>query len=117
MFLNIHARIAAMLAMMVVTSGLLTGCVTINPGPSVPTVDMKAPTLPPIPIDTTKSFEAQVEELKVGFAKVYCPVRESPIADALADEGKRLWNEIAARAQQQGAPIPGFDPHDPKMCQ
>jgi hypothetical protein len=113
----VNRRMGAIMIAGVIASGLLTGCVNINPGPSVPTVDVNVPTLPPIPIDTTKSFEAQVEELKTGFAKVYCPVRNSPIADALADEGKRLWNEIAARAQQQGAPIPGFDPDDPEMCQ
>lgn len=116
MFFTVR-RIAVAAAGGVAAIGLLTGCITVSPPSGTPTVAVTAPTFPPIPIDTTKSFEQQVEELKVGFAKIYCPVRNTPVADAFADEGKRLWNEIAARAQSQGAPVPGFDPRDPKMCQ
>jgi PBP1b-binding outer membrane lipoprotein LpoB len=116
MFFATRRLIAAIIGG-VVASGLLSGCVSIDPKPTVPTVAVTAPSLPPIPVDTSKSFEEQVEELKTGFAKVYCPVRNTPLADALADEGKRLWNEIASRAQGQGVAIPGFDPGDPKMCQ
>ena len=114
-FANRH--MAATVAGGVIAIGLLAGCVSVDPKPAVPTVNVSPPALPSIPIDTTKSFEEQVEELKTGFAKLYCPVRNTPVADGLIDEAKHLWNGIAAEAQKQGAPIPGFDPHDPKMCQ
>lgn len=101
----------------VVAIGLLSGCVTIDSKPAIPTVDITTPTLPSIPVDATKPLGAHAEEWKVAFAKIYCPLRNTPIADAIADEGKHLWNEFAAEAQRQGAPVPGFDPSDPKMCQ
>lgn len=101
----------------VVAIGLLSGCINIDPKPTLPTVNVSMPTIPPIPIDTTKPLGIHAEEWKRGFAKIYCPLRNSPIADAIADEGKRLWNEFAAEAQSQGAPVPRFDPKDPQMCQ
>lgn len=110
-------RVTAATAGGVVAIGLLSGCVNIDPKPTLPTVNVSMPTIPPIPIDTTKPLEVHAEEWKAGFAKIYCPLRNTPIADAVADEGKRLWNEFAAEAQSQGAPVPGFDPSDPKMCQ
>lgn len=116
MFFTIR-RIGAAVAGGVVAVGLMSGCVSVNPGPTAPSVGVTAPTLPSIPIDTKKSIDEQMAELKTGFAKVYCPVRESELGKAIADEGKRLWNEIAARAQQQGAPVPAFDLDDPKLCQ
>jgi len=117
MFLNIHARIAVMMAMVVATTGLLTGCVNIDPGPGAPSVGVTMPTIAPVPTDPTKPLGVHAEEWKGVFAKIYCPVRTSDLGRAIAEEGKRLWNEFAAEAQRQGAPIPGFDPSDPKMCQ
>lgn len=101
-----------------VAIGFLSGCVTIDPKPTLPSVNVTMPTIAPIPIDTTKPLEVHAEEWKNNFLKnVYCPLRNTPIADAVADEGKRLWNEFAAEAQRQGVPIPEFNPADPKNCQ
>ena len=97
--------------------GLLSGCVNIEPKPTLPTVNVSMPAIPSVPIDTTKPLEVHAEEWKAAFAKIYCPLRNTPVADAIADEGKRLWNEFAAEAQRQGVSIPAFDPSDPKMCQ
>lgn len=117
MFFNIHARIAAMVAMAVAATGLLTGCVNIDPGPGVPSVGVTMPTIAPVPIDPSRSLKEHGEWWKGEFAKLYCPLREHEIGDAIANEGKRLWNEFAAEAQRQGAPIPPFDPAGPGMCQ
>lgn len=75
------------------------------------------PTIAPVPVDPSRSLEDHAKWWRGEFAKLYCPLREHEIGDAIANEGKRLWNEFAAEAQRQGAPIPGFDPGDPKMCQ
>jgi hypothetical protein len=101
----------------VVAIGLLSGCVNVDSPSGTPTVNVSMPTIPSIPIDPSKPLEVHAEEWKGAFAKIYCPLRNTPIADAVADEGKRLWNVFAAEAQRQGAPVPGFDLSDPKMCQ
>lgn len=105
----------------VMVVGLLSGCITVDQKPVLPSVDVSIPTMPTIPgvpIDPSKPLGVHAEEWKRDFfANIYCPLRNTPIADAIADEGKRLWNELAQEAQRQGAPIPPFDPSDPKMCQ
>lgn len=115
MFFGMRRMIAAILGG-VVMIGLLTGCVTVTPGPgtAAPTATMALPT---IPVDTSKSIDEQMTEIKTGFAKVYCPVRNTPLASAIAEEGKGLWNDLANRAKAQGVIIPTFDPGDPQICQ
>lgn len=112
MFFKYQQMIAVVLGGIFVT-GLLSGCVSTTPGPNPQTTV----TLPAIPVDTSKSFDEQMAEIKTGFAKVYCPVRNTPLANAIAEEGKGLWNELAKRAAAQGVTIPEFDPGDPKICQ
>lgn len=111
-----HLAIAAIGGIFAI--GILSGCVNIDPKPTLPTFNVTMPTIPSIPIDPSKPLGVHAEEWKRDFfAQIYCPVRELPIADAIADEGKRLWNEFAAEAQRQGAPLPEFNPSDPKNCQ
>ena len=115
MFFGGRRMIAAVLGG-VMMAGLLSGCVSVTPGSgsAAPTATV---TLPTIPVDTSKSFDEQMTEIKTGFAKVYCPVRGTPLASAIAEEGKGLWNDLANRAKAHGVTIPTFDPGDPKMCQ
>lgn len=115
MFFPIRRIVCVLLGLFFI-GGMVTGCVTVTQGPA-PRATVSIPPPPPLPIDTTKSLPEQVEELKVGFAKVYCPVRESPVADAIVTEAKGIWNKLAADAKRDNIPIPEFDPNDPKMCQ
>lgn len=92
-------------AAVIVAACLLTGCTITIPEPSVPTIN----------VDPNKTVEQQLEEVKTGFAKLYCPVRETPVADSIVDHAKSLWNDIIAKNPTVG--IPPFDPNDPKMCQ
>jgi hypothetical protein len=88
----------------VAISLLLTGCTVTAPQPVAPTIN----------VDPNKSVDQQLEEVKTGFAKLYCPIRESKAADAIVDYAKGLWNDIVAK--NPGAGIPPFDPNDPAMC-
>lgn len=117
MFFNIQARVALIVTMVLASAGLLTGCVSVDPGPGGPSIGVTMPAIEPVPVDPSKSLEDHATWWKGEFAKIYCPLREHEIGDAIATEGERLWNEFAAEAQRQGAPIPDFDPGAPEMCQ
>lgn len=88
----------------IVAASLLTGCTITIPEPPAPTIN----------VDPNKSVEQQLEEVKTGFAKLYCPVRETPVADSIVDHAKSLWNDIIAKNPTVG--IPPFDPNDPELC-
>lgn len=107
-------RMTGVLVACVVAVGATSGCISINSPSNEPSVTVAPPTaLPTIPIDTSKSFDEQVNDIK----RAYCKVRNTPVADAVADAGKRIWNEIADAARGQNVAIPTFDPGDPKMCE
>lgn len=84
----------------------LTGCIEVNPGPVVPTIS----------VDFNKSVEQQKQEFVSQFKEIYCPIRNTPVADAVADGAKETWNRIVASSQGQNVGIPTFDPRDPALC-
>lgn len=108
MFMQSWRQLTSTIAVGFVSVVVLAGCngqpVTVTP----PSIDV--PTIPPINIDTTKSLDDQVAELKA----FYCKFRMTPIAEAVASETKALWNQIAQN--DQGIAVPKFDPADPNTC-
>lgn len=111
MFFHRLRRMTYVTAYGVLALGLMSGCsgdpVTVDP-PAIP-----APT---IPVDFDKPLDQQIAEFNAGFKEVYCPVRNTPIADVIADNAKDVWNKIVAESQGASG-IPTFDPKDPAMCQ
>ena len=86
-------RTTGILAVCVVAVGATSGCISINSPSNEPSVTVAPPTvLPTIPVDTSKSFDEQVNEIK----RAYCKVRNTPAADAVADAvGAALFAAVA----------------------
>lgn len=101
----IRHRVGHTIGVGIIATSVLTGCTITQPQPVAPTIN----------VDPNKSVDQQLEEVKTGFAKLYCPIRETPAADTIIDYAKGLWNDIVAKNPSVG--IPPFDPKDPAMCQ
>ncbi|HEV7952242.1 MAG TPA: hypothetical protein VGO98_02605 [Candidatus Saccharimonadales bacterium] len=126
-FANRHTAVLAVGSIIAV--GLLSGCTITIPEPNPTTAVQKieegakqagdsiAEQLKKL-VNTDLTIEQQLAQLTEGFKKLYCPVRESPLADSIVDAAKSVWNGLAAdfSAKNPGVAVPTFNPDDPAMC-